>query len=94
MSTRLRNEALLAVLLMAVGLLALPAAIFVVGGQIMGPYEGENGLASLAGAIWTALGTGQPAAWTLVLSPYLVVQLFRLALGLRRFGGPVKRVTD
>jgi hypothetical protein len=94
MSTRLGKEAVLAALLLALGLLALPAAIFVVGRQIMGPYEGENGLASLAGAIWTALGTGQPAAWALVLSPYLVVQLVRLALGLRRLGGPVKRVTD
>jgi hypothetical protein len=83
MATRYKKEAILAAVLVGFGLLVLPLAIYMVGGQIVGPYEGE-GVWGLAVVIWQALSRGQSAAWILVLSPYAVVQLARLAVRLAR----------
>jgi hypothetical protein len=79
---RTLKEALLAVGLLAFGLLCLPALIYVVGQRLVGAYP--NGLAGLYEAIADALLTGNGFAWTLILSPLLVVQLSRLWLWLRR----------
>jgi hypothetical protein len=91
---RLRNEALLGAILLVFGFCGLPVAVYFVGVQIVGPYEGEKGIEGLIAEIWAALGHGQIAAWVLVLSPYLVVQLVRLGISLHRALGPVKGVTE
>lgn len=77
MSDRIRNEAILAGLLLAFGLFILPVAIYFVGQQIIGEYEG-NGAVGLVLALWSALVRADGVAWILVLSPYLVIQLLRL----------------
>ena len=46
-------------------------------------FETE-GMAGLIGAVWDDLGRGSIAAWILVLSPYVVIQLFRIAFRLLR----------
>jgi hypothetical protein len=76
----IKRELLIAVVLLAIGLAALPAAIYFVGQQIMGPYESEAGLTGLMDQIWADLMTGAPHAWLLVLSPWLVIQTARLAM--------------
>ncbi len=77
MHGRLRNEAILAVLMLAFGLFILPVAIYFVGQQIIGEYEG-GGVIGLVLALWSALVRADAVAWVLVLSPWLVVQLLRL----------------
>ena len=77
MRNRLKAEAILAGLLVVFGLFVLPVAIYFVGQQIIGDYEGDGAL-GLVLALWTALARAEPVAWILVLSPYFVVQLARL----------------
>lgn len=77
MQGHVKNEAILAVLLFAFGLFVLPVAIYFVGQQIIGDYEGD-GVIGLVLALWSALVRADAVAWILVLSPYLVVQLLRL----------------
>jgi hypothetical protein len=82
--TGLKLELSLAALLFCFGLTLLPLSIYWVGSFVVGPYSDTTGIMGLLGAIWTGLGQGQPSAWLLVLSPYVVVQLARLTRALWR----------
>jgi len=81
------REALLAVSLLAFGLICLPVLIYVVGQRLIGEYEA--GLAGFYDAIGSALAGGSPFAWLLILSPYISIQLIRFVLWLRRQRKPV-----
>ena len=81
------REALLALALFLVGLIILPAAIYVVGQQIIGEYE--SGLSGYYESLAAALAAPNGFAWLLVLSPYLTIQLLRLMLLFRRLKRPV-----
>ncbi|MGD8340036.1 MAG: hypothetical protein PVH89_04605 [Gammaproteobacteria bacterium] len=76
------KEALIALGLIAFGLICLPGMVFFVGQQIIGEYE--LGILGLYEAMADALASGSSAAWFLVLSPLLVVELWRFARWLRR----------
>lgn len=80
----LKFELILGVTLLAFGMLALPVAVYWVGQIVIGGYESDAGIAGLIGAVWDDLGRGSLAAWILVLSPYVVIQLFRIAFRLLR----------
>lgn len=84
----LKFELVIAAVLLTFGLLALPAAVYWVGQFVVGGYESDDGLAGLIGAIWSGLAAGSLAAWVLVLSPYVVVQLLRVSFRLLRPARP------
>lgn len=79
--TRALRELLLALGLVAFGLIVLPALVFFVGRQVVGEYP--DGISGLYAAIGNALAAGRAFAWFFVFSPYLCVLLVRLLLGLR-----------
>jgi len=83
-ATTLKFELILALTLLAFGMLALPIGVYWVGQIVIGGYESDAGMMGLLGSIWDDLGRGSPAAWILVLSPYVVIQLFRIAFKLLR----------
>ena len=87
-----KKELLLALVLLAVGLLLLPLGVYLAGREIAGDYAGE-GLWGLFRHILADLGRGQMAAWLLLLSPYLTVQLSRLGVACFRQKGSVTQVT-
>lgn len=80
------REAALLLGLLLVGLLLLPVAVYLVGQAIFGDYGGGSFghfFSELSGRIRAA----DPAAWFLVLSPYLGLQTLRLvAVGWRAAG--------
>jgi hypothetical protein len=76
-SGTIKREIAIAAALFAAGLLLLPPAIYWVGRQVAGDYAGGGPLV-LANQIWADFVQLEPAAWLLVLSPYLVLQLVRL----------------
>jgi hypothetical protein len=80
-ATRWQREVAIAAGLLAVGLLALPFAVYLVGQQILGEYGDGAGPFALAESIWLDLLAFRLPAWILVLSPYLTIQLAR---GVRR----------
>ena len=79
---RILRETVLAVGLVAFGLICLPALIYTVGQLILGEYE--SGLLGLYSSIGDALADGNGFAWFLVISPYLGISLIRIAWRLRR----------
>ena len=80
-ATNWRREVTIAAALLAFGLLALPFAVYIVGQQVLGEYGDGLGALALAENIWVDLLSFRLAAWVLVLSPYLTIQLAR---GVRR----------
>lgn len=73
-----KRELLLAALLFGVGFFALPLAIYWVGQGLIGEYAPDAGPLSLAEQIWSDVLALKPMALTVVLSPYIVLQLGRL----------------
>ena len=80
-ATNWQREVAIAAGLLAIGLLALPFAVYVVGQQMLGEYADGAGPLALAENIWLDLLSFRLPAWILVLSPYLTIQLAR---GVRR----------
>ena len=76
-----QREVTIAAALLALGLLALPFAVYFVGQRVLGEYGDGLGAFALAESIWSDLLSLRLTAWILVLSPYLTIQLAR---GVRR----------
>jgi hypothetical protein len=91
---RVKHELLLFGSLLGLGLFLLPFVVYLVGIEIVGPYEGEGGAFGLLASILTAVARGNWAAWMLTLSPYLMFQLTRVAFRILRRPRPVTPVTD
>jgi hypothetical protein len=92
-SRTVKREIAIAAALFAAGLLLLPPTIYWVGRQVAGDYVGGGPLA-LANQIWGDFVQLEPAAWLLVLSPYLLLQLVRLIGRTWRARNGVNRFTD
>lgn len=94
-SSTLKRELIVAGVLIAIGLLVLPVAVYLVGQEVVGDYESDAGLIGLLGQIWSDFVSLEPGAWLLVLSPYAIVQLLRFALlVMKRRRRDVTEVTD
>ena len=79
----LRKEAAVLAGFLFGGLVLLPVIIWFVGKAVFGAYGGA-GFAEFYGALSSKIRSGDPAAWFLVLSPWLALQVVRLtALGWR-----------
>ena len=89
-----KTEFLLDFGLLLFGAFALPFLIYLVGQQVVGEYEGENGFDTLYGDIFDALANGSMATWLLVVSPFLVVLLLRVLVWLLRQRKRVNHVTN
>lgn len=88
---RRRFEVWLAVGLIGFGLLVLPALIYGTGTLLLGAYGGGEHLGSFYGDYFRGLGS-TAQTWTLVLGPYVLVQLARLIFS--DFGKPSAQTTD
>jgi hypothetical protein len=87
-------EIILAVALLAVGLLLVPAAVYWVGSAVVGDYAGDGGAGALISKIWADAGRGRLTAWVLFLAPYLIVQLLRLSWAVMRSRRAVTELTN
>ena len=72
--------------LLFAGLVLLPIAIYVVGGEVFGDYGGA-GFSDFFGVLSGKVRSGDTVAWFLVLSPYLVWQILRLTAFCWRLAG-------
>lgn len=81
-----KRETLLFAGFFAFGLLLLPAAIYLVGQAVFGTYGGE-GIGAFYSGIMTRIRNGDIVGWFLILSPYIFVQLVRLAFMVFRWLG-------
>ena len=95
MTRQWQQEVAVAAVAFAVGFFGLPFAIYWVGQQLLGDYAPNAGALDLADQIWGDLLELAPAAWLLVLSPYLILQLARVVRRfMHRARSPVKPVTN
>lgn len=75
---RARFELIFAGIWLAVGLIALPATIFAVGGSLLGPY-GDNGrLGRFYGDFFGDLAEPSVRAWAIALGPLVLISILRL----------------
>jgi hypothetical protein len=79
LNPRIRTETIIFVVLLFIGIVMLPAAVFYVGQAVFGTYAGE-GYSDFFGSVSAKLRGFDGVAWFLVLSPYLVWQCLRLML--------------
>ena len=77
-ASRWKRELAIAAGFLGCGLLLLPPAVYWVGQELVGDYAADGGMGALADQFWSDLLRFEPAAWLLVLSPYVVLQLIRL----------------
>lgn len=73
----LTRELALLTILLFVGFVLLPIAIWFIGGALFGDYGG-HGYGDFFGTLSAKIRSGDRVAWFLVLSPYLGVQCLRL----------------
>lgn len=82
----LKKEAAIFLAMLFLGLVVLPFAIWFVGNAVFGDYGGA-GYADFFGNLGLKIRSGNMVAWFLVLSPWLALQIVRLALaGWRQAG--------
>ena len=82
-TTNWQREVGIAAGLFAFGLIVLPLVVYLVGSRVLGEYSGSGAL-GLAESVWLDLLALHPFTWLLVLSPYLLVQLWRALRGIWR----------
>jgi len=70
--------------LVVTGATIIPVGAYLVGSYVVGPYEGEYGLAGYLGSIYLAAWQGEKAALILLLAPILAVGAWMIALWLYR----------
>lgn len=75
---RARFELIFAGIWLAVGLIALPATIFAVGGSLLGPYGDNGGLGRFYGDFFGDLAEPSVRAWAIALGPLVLISILRL----------------
>jgi hypothetical protein len=75
---RTRFEVTFASAWLAVGLFGLPAAIYVVGVLILGPYKPGAGLLQFYGDFFGDLAKPTLRAWVIALGPLVLISIVRL----------------
>jgi len=86
------REALAAALALALGSALLPAVIYLAGTTLLGRYDGAS-LARTYSTVFSGLSAPSPAAWIVLLGPYLLYQLLRGLRLLWRVGAPPPQVS-
>lgn len=82
----LKREAALFIGLLFFGLVIMPIGIWFVGKAVFGAYGGA-GYVDFFGNLSAKIRAGDTVAWFLVLSPWLVWQVLRLAVAAWRAAG-------
>ena len=75
---RVRFELIFASIWLAVGLFAVPALIFAVGGSLLGPYGENGGLGRFYGDFFGDLAEPSVRAWAIALAPLMLITILRL----------------
>jgi hypothetical protein len=64
------------IIFMAACVLLVPPLIYLSGGLLVGPYEGESGLSGLVTSIYGDALSGKLSTWFLLISPMLLVLIW------------------
>lgn len=75
---RARFEVIFTSIWLAVGLLVLPATIFMVGGALLGSYGDNGSFGRFYGDFFGDLAEPSVRAWALALGPLILISLLRL----------------
>ena len=64
------------IIFMVACVLLVPPLIYLSGGLLVGPYEGESGLSGLIMSIYGDALSGKVSTWFLLISPMLLVLIW------------------
>jgi len=78
MPSWVRRELTWLAVLLPLGFLALPAAVYVVGAELLGEYRPDGGMGQFYGDLYAAVAAGDPWAWLLLSGPWLCITALRL----------------
>ena len=81
---RLKKEAIIAAIILAVTLVLIVPLAVIVGGTTLGEYAGSPGMTGYLGDVFGALAAGDAAIWFFVLSPLLALSLLRAGFGVAK----------
>ena len=84
MPSWLRRELLWLAVLLALGFLALPAAVYWVGAELLGEYRPDGGMGRFYADLYAEVTGGNAWAWALLCGPWLGVTALRLLWRLQR----------
>lgn len=76
---KLKKEALLFLALLFFGFVIMPIGVWFVGQAVFGEYGGA-GYADFFGTLSAKIRSGDTVAWFLVLAPWIMWQILRLAV--------------
>jgi len=68
---------------MVASVLLVPPLIYLSGGLLVGPYEGESGLSGLVMSIYGDALSGKLSSWFLLISPVLLVLIWLVCAWMR-----------
>jgi len=74
--------------LLVTGAVFIPVGAYLVGRFVIGPYEGEHGLAGYLEMIYWSAWHGKQAALMLILGPMLIVGTWLVGLRISRYKRP------
>jgi hypothetical protein len=77
-SSRTRFEVIFASVWLGVGLFLLPAAIYLVGTLMLGPYKPGAGLIQFYGDFFADLASFSLRAWIIAIGPLIIITVVRL----------------
>ena len=80
-------------MLVLVSLIIVPVCGYLVGGLIVGPYEGSGGLPGYLGQIISRAFSGERSAWILMLTPAIIVSIWSILIWQGRRQHAKKAVT-
>ena len=83
-------------MLVLMSLIIVPICAYLVGGLIVGPYEGDGGLAGYLGEIISRAFIGERSALILMLTPAILISIwsFVIWLGRRQRGNETAPESD
>jgi len=84
MTAQLRKRLTNLLALLVTGAAIIPVGAYLIGRYVIGPYEGEYGLAGYLGSIYLAAWQGEKPALILILAPMLVVGIWLIGMRLFR----------
>jgi len=74
--------------LLVTGAVFIPAGAYLVGRFVIGPYEGDHGLAGYLETIYWSAWHGEQLALMLILGPLLIAATWLIGLRISRYKRP------
>ena len=92
--SRRRSPLFSGALILVLGAIIAPVAVYLFGVLLIAPYEGDGALLGFLGDVYGDAAAGEAAAWGLLLSPAALILTWWVVIWLWRRGRPTPDKVD